>query len=348
MSRFMKDWRNPVLLLAIIGVVLFAWLWQAKPTSNEAIPVASVGDETITVAQVNAELNARYGNATVVKMIESKLLEKLAEDQGVTVSKEEIDQLQQFEEDIREVQGGNLREEMTNNGVTMDTFRKDLRSRALHIKMLVTNDELKQAVEVMAKTPNTEYTLPTRYRIRIFTFADEASARRALISLAKKTDDGVSEAAAMSMDAGKAGKIQVYAPGLVEENPMLTGIVKKLKPGEASQPFLIPGQEKTGLRGVIQLVEVKPAMKPSLEKSGLLAGQYLLANNDQVALRARELEAKAISSFDVIFLSEQYDAAQKLFRDKKLRNQTIPGLGTAPATGGPIGPPAAMPAPTGQ
>lgn len=332
MAKFFADWRNPVLVLGIIGTILFAWLWQAKPTSHENLTVVSVGEDPITVAQVNAELNSHYGNSTVVKMVEAKLLEKMAADEDISVTEKDIDQLMRFQSDLREVQGGDLLEELKNNGISLATYRKDLRTQALQIKMLVTPEEIKEAIVEMAKNPNTEYTLPTRYRIRIFTYADEATANIAHGKLASNSEDSVSEAAAISMDAGKALKIQLYSPELSQGNELITKIVKSLKPGQASQPFTIPGQEKSGMRGLIQLVEVKKAMKPTLENTGIVAGQYLLQNNQQVALRARDLEAKAISSYDVNFVSESYDAAQKLFREKRKRNQDIPGLSSPGAT----------------
>lgn len=343
MGKFFEDWRNPVLILGIIGTVLFAWLWQAKPASHENLTVVSVGDDLITVAQVNAELNSHYGNATVVKMVEAKLLEKMAaEEKDISVTDKDIDQLMQFQIDLREVQGGDLLEELKSNGISLATYRKDLRSQALQIKMLVTPDEIKGAIAEMAKKPNTEYTLPTRYRIRIFTFADEATAHTARGKLMSGSEDSVSQAAALSMDAGKAVKIQIYSPELSQGSELITKIIKILKAGEASQPFAIPGQEKSGMRGVIQLVEVKKAVKPTMENTGIVAGQYLLQNNQQVALRARDLEAKAISSYDVNFVDDSYDAAQKLFREKRKHNQDIPGMGT-PGAATPDAPVAPMP-----
>jgi hypothetical protein len=338
LAQYFSDWRNPVLLIGVIGTLLFGGLWFSthKQVSGTAI---SIGSTALSEQQIVHYLKAHAGKPVVAQLVSSILLQQYADKQGVTVSDSDVDQLYRMNRDQRDLQNGgsSLVDELADEGMSMESFRNDLRTQALQVKLLLTDEQRKQIVEQIAKAGAQPFTLPERYHIRIFVFENPdptalaTTAQNAVAALRNPNEDGVTEAATWTGDTAKSRRILVYMPGLMKnENKTITAVVKSVTPGSCSEPFSV-GVDKTHSL-VVQVVDDLPAQHPTVENCGIAAGYYALQSKPQQFQGMMDaLQAKAMSSTDLQFYSSDYDSVQLLFKQRKAENPDILG-GTTPQT----------------
>jgi hypothetical protein len=163
----------------------------------------------------------------------------------------------------------------------------------------------------------------------MLSFANKAMAEEAIDHLSEG-DDGVGQAAALSMKPGEANRVMMYAPGILQpNNPQLNAKLKGLQPGKCSEPFVISKTKGAEIYGVIELVELLPAESPSIDNSNVVAGLLLMNDRDQAKAkkyneRLAEVENAALSKIDYRFVTDEYSQARQLFKDMALHNPQIP------------------------
>ncbi|HEX2949267.1 MAG TPA: hypothetical protein VHV83_06820 [Armatimonadota bacterium] len=343
MSKFLADWRNIALVVTAIGTVLFGSLWISAHHTTAGTAIV-VGDREFTETDIVKELKNRAGNQIVQKLVLSALIDNYARQKDVTASPAEVDQLWNFEKTRVELAGQDFNTVLKNQGLSEKDLRDDLRTQVLQIKLIVSPDEMKSTVDKLAKSGKPPFTLPTRYRIRIMTFANAESAQNAVRVLQKTGDAGVAEAAANAADSVQAKVIRLYAPGLTPASPTITNAIKGLSAGQCSKLLPIPGKGREDWRGVIQVVNVEPAVLPTYENSNILAGQVLLqTGGEKYAQKVNELEGQALNAVDVQFYTDEFEDARLFFKDRQLKNPVIPSVPNARPSAGVPSTPSATP-----
>lgn len=333
MTKLLADWRNPALVLAIAGTLIFGVLWHFAHEKS-AGPAIVVGNKTFTEGDITRELKTRHGKEVVTKMVNDALIETYASEKGVEASDAEIDQLLHAYQNSLEIRGQDLDALLDQQGITIDTLRKDMRIQALQVKLVVSPGEIRAKLPEIAKKREPPFTMPDRYRLRFFTFADAATAQQAAATLqnAGTSEDTLNEVASTAISGLESKRIQLYAPGgLTAKDEMLSALLKGMKPGQCSKPVAVPGQKSMQL--VIQLVALDPAITPTYENSAISIGQFLMQSEPQkFAERQRDLETAILNNVDFEFLSPDYEGVSKQFRQRKLANPVLPGMTGKPAT----------------
>lgn len=335
MAKFLADWRNPVLVVTIVGTVLFGSLWFSANKLNTA--VIRVGDRVFTENDVIHELKARAGNQVVEQMVTNALLEDYAKQQSVSVRDTDVDQLLTFTKNQLLVNGQTIDDLLKSRGISMQAYREELRAQALQVKLLIEPQVIESAIATVAKDGKPPFTWPERYRYRLLHFASKDAALEAIDHLQTKGEEAEGLSEAMNMAEAKIP--QIYIPGMMrKENPKLLGVLTQLRSGQCSPPIAAAKQGDMQLYDVIQVVEALPAVKPTYENSNIVLGQAIIqqdlqAGGKNYGVKWQQLQATALAKVDLQFMSEDYDAVRKSFKETKMDNPQIKGLTTPVPTG---------------
>lgn len=350
MADFFHDWRNPVLVVAIIGAIVFGILWMvARPST-----AFSVGSHYYSEGDVVKELKAQHGFQVVHDMITTALLEEYATARGITVSPDEVEQLVTVQKNALELQENStsLDDYLKTAGLTLEAFRKGLYAQALQVKLLLTPADIAAAVSKVAKQGTPPFTIPPRYKFRFFVYADEGTAKVAVAGLAQNSAEGLNAAVASSLNSQVSSRDQVFLQGmkLRPQDAFIATALQGLRPGEVSRPIKL--SQKSGVVAVIQLKAIEPAVTPSVETCGIAAGYlYMKTNWDKYAPKLRELEGQALDKSTPSFDNPDYDNVKNYFMELKKRNPQLPDVPLSVpggATGAAPVMPSTAPAPAGR
>ena len=329
MAKFFADWRNPGLIVTIIGTLVFGYMLL---TGNQAFSptVITVGMKSFTEHDVVKELKDRAGYPVVNDLITAELLQQYAASHDITVTDSDVDQLVDMNYRQSLMRGTQLSDVLADQGMTMATFRKMQYRIALQTKVLLSPDEMKTAVAQAVKQ-GPPFIFPACYIYRMFSFSDEATANLAASRLADHTDDSLNRVVADSLNQVVSKQKQMLVAG---SSPQMEALFKKLQPGECSKPLPATVGDATTYT-VIQYLEFQPAFKATYENCNIAAGfNYWQKNMRIYSARLRAIEGQVLSKTDMQFTNTDYDNVKDFFKHVKETNPVIPRP-TAPTAGQP-------------
>jgi len=320
-SRLTSDWRNIALVVAgAIVVILLLMRLTAVPGGET---VAQVGGKTITEKNVVDELKHQAGDQVLMQMVSDELIQNYARQKNVSVSEDDIDKFIKFQQATFEMRGETIDKWLEQRGQTMADFRRLLKMTILQIKLIVPEEDIKAA---LAKFAN-KLDLPLRYRFRDFAYISEADAKKALVSF--KKPDGLQDGAATAVNRKTAQDIQTIAANNLETRfPTAYTALKSLKAGGFSAPF----DTKTNGFHIMQLVEIVPEEKATLENRSTIIGQQLISEDrKKYQMKIEAIKADALHKVDTQIMSTDYGKAHQMLQDMLLHN---PNVNTVPSEPG--------------
>ena len=135
-------------ILALAIVLVFALIYFVKKT----FIAATVNGSPIMKSAVNGELQKRYGRSVLDSLITEKLIIQEAQNQGITVSQQEIDEeIAKIEESVKK-QGQTLESVLALQGMTKIELSGQIKIQKLIEKLLgdkvtVTDSELQEYIK---------------------------------------------------------------------------------------------------------------------------------------------------------------------------------------------------------
>ncbi len=370
MQKFLKDWRNSALIVAaILIVILIIFIKTGGERTNSTL--VRVGTKNITVSDLNAIMKKRFGEQMVKQTVSDMLIQTYAEMKNVSANEREIDQLVNQEKRVAEQQGKSLDDDLKASGLTMEAFREQARSMALRAKLVVPGEEIAKVLQEIVKSNDPSLTYPQSYRIRTLYYSNEEFAKQSLAMLQGVKDDEagkiqLAQVAGSALNASTAMNINRYTIEGDKDtlDVELIAALKDLQPNMWSEPTKMhisskkpPKDEKEAeamksYRRIIQLIEVVPEEKPTLENRNIIIAMDIIQQKQDYYQKFNQIEAEARQKIDVTFLNNDFPIAVKFFNDLYKQNQPIPGAdsfgGSAMnVTPGPLPAPDAIPTPPG-
>lgn len=370
MQKFIKDWRNSALIVAAILIIVLIIFTKTGGERNNST-IVRVGTKNLTVADLNTLMQKRYGEQMIKQTVSDMLIQTYADMNNVTANDREIDQLINQSKRNAEQQGKSLDDDLKANGLTMDAFREQARYTVLCAKLVVPGTEIAKVMQEIVKTNDTSLTYPQSYRIRTLYYSNEEFAKQALDTVQGIKDDEagkqqLAQVAGSALNASTAMNIVRFIPEGDKDtlDVELLAALKDLKPNMWSEPTKLhissknpPKDDKEAeamksYRRIIQLVEVVPEEKPTLENRNIIIAMDIIQQKQDYYQKFNQIEAEARQKIDVTFLNNSYPVAAKFFDDLYKQNQPIPGadsLGGSAlnVTPGPLPAPNAIPTPPG-
>ncbi len=354
LKKQLSDWRNIALVIAALIILggIIRQLSLSAETSNEIVlnrQLAKVNDRVIYESDLMKELKNEYGTQVLISMIDLSMLDNYARKKGIIVTDADVDQLLGFQRLMMELKGTTLEKVLEEQKLTLESVKQNFRRMAMQIRVVVPEQDI--AAEIQRDAQSLTY--PPRYRLHRMIFLRKEDAQKAVDAL--KQNATLDVAVVTALNAEEARKPMLYVPLGRQSDPLLNKALQGLKPGECSQPYIIPvGKEAKGgagkeYYGVVLLKEAFPEEKPTMRNRNLIAGQMLISSDRKYMEKITGLEGKLVQQSDWRFLSEQFPDAKQHFEDIKLRNPDIPGFNEETPAGGPAtAPPSgSKPAPTG-
>jgi foldase protein PrsA len=224
--------------LAVAGVALSV---SSCTPAERAQAVARVNGEAITSGELLHELRRRRGAATLVDIIDTELIERAAEQAGITASEEEM--RVRWQRAIAEAGSEtDMRAILEQRGISEEQYRERLRTDLLLDKIAgeaMTIHE--QEIEDFYREHSEDYQLGERTKARMILVSTEADARHIHEALQEPTADFAGLATALSADPGtrdRGGEM-----GWFERDDYARAITDRafaMDEGELSEPFEVP------------------------------------------------------------------------------------------------------------
>lgn len=321
MKTWLKDWKNPALLAAVIIIVFMAIALSARgPVSNTGI--VRINAKIITEKMLVDRLKDQNAAGVLRQMISDELLAQYAAKQGVTVTDSDLDQLVDSEAFRLQLTGGkSMDDALSEQGMTMAGYRESLYSTALQAKLLIPDSEVKAEVAKLGH----QLDLPARYTIREFVYSNPEDAKAAIESL--KRPDGVMDATRAAVNGMAAKRTQMLVEGLHPESDKIIGLVKGLGAGECTQPIATGG-----VQIVLQLVQSQPAEQGTYDNRAMLVAEQILRakqtkRTSDFMVKQNDLMAGAMDNADVMFYpaADTYPAVRDSYKKAKNENMVVPG-----------------------
>ncbi len=318
-----KDWRNYALAITIIAIlVLTSSLFAMKSGSRTLVFINN--QVAITEGQVLDELKHNYGNEVYTRLIDDAVTALYAEQKGFDATPEEVEQFIKWDRFNMMMRGENLEDELKAQGITLDDYRQKMRISVLRAKLVVTDEDDRKADFAQY---GKELTIPPVYRVKQFIYADPNSAQKAY-DLLSKPDSGAENETEASMSAINENplKIQTYIPSGQMSNPLMNKILAGLKPGQVSKPTALPAEAgNKEARIILKLVDALPGEEATLKNRGILLSYLLMSQpNGKYAKKIKEVQAEALNSVDINFVSDDYPYVKESFQSTRLKNPSIP------------------------
>lgn len=284
--------------------------------------VVIVGNEFITEGDIIKELKARAGKRVISDMVMASAYRQYAQEKGVTVNDSDVEQLYRFSSEQYLINNGmttgkTLEETLKDEGIPLEDYKNDLRTIALQIKMVVTDDEMKKAVDDLIKSKQAPYTMPKHYRIRQLVFPNKTIAVNQVEEMRDGSTHGLVTALGFALNQRTGFRPIIYAPGVVQAkaNPQLDQVLRDMRKGDISKPFQLNG---TTYFAVVQVLDVFTPIIPTYKDSNLIAGQYLMqADVINYGKRKSDLEAQVLQKTPPQFLSSDYNDLNNYFKELK-------------------------------
>lgn len=354
MKSFLKDWRNPALLTAVVLVIVLGIVALAQRGSSTSAQLAQVGSHVVTQGELQQRLKARHGDAELMKLVNARVIDEYATSKGLLASTAEIDQLveqEYYAADLQDVAHAKYLEQMGKG--SEEQLREDLRSSVLQVKLTLPEEELRQVTKALLQQSEVAaaYTRLPRYRFRLMrVMADRAGDVVAGLEAAwnprgeKKEDFHEVLDAMVTADGSRPTYESALTPHIVALASLSEDAMKKspamkalatLEPGKCAKldsSLKAAGELKTV--DIVQLVEKVEGVRPTYENSSILIGQLLISSQDvseqtqDPRLRAtfRQLQSKcrstwgeefgkAIRKAGVTFYTSDYPNARERFAE---------------------------------
>lgn len=184
--------------LAAIAVMVVASLGACTPKERARV-VARVGDQTITVADLLAELRRTRGPSTLIDLIDAELIRQGAEAAGIEATEEELQQ--RMSRAIAQAGSeADLEALLENRHLTREQFRELLRTDLLLDKLAKATMSLdEQEIKDFYAEHRDEYKVGEQVRARMILLSSKADAEAVLETL-KLGGDFAGLAKALSID----------------------------------------------------------------------------------------------------------------------------------------------------
>jgi parvulin-like peptidyl-prolyl isomerase len=340
LKRFVADWRNVALTVAAVIIVFFIVSAFTTDHSTNVGKVVRVGDRVITDSEVVNELKRQQGDDLVMRLISLNLIESYAAQKNVSASREEIEQVLNFNRFQAMLQNKDFDKSMAEAGVSPDEMRRQVTSLVLMVKLVVPKEKIAATVAKLLKQKPVPLAYPARYTVRQYAYTTEADAKAAL-ALFNKGGKDMEEAANKSINKPKPEDTVTVIPALTEKfEPKLKALLATLKDGQFSEVYKAPSK----IFLIIEMVKSQPEELPTAENRGIMIGQQLMKEDEELALKAKNLEADALRSVDVQFYTQAYKQAYEKFTKFQDQNKVI-NPGGASSTPGSSAPPSLPPLP---
>lgn len=265
-----------ILSAAIIGALALAVCALASCTSEDrGRVVARVGDDAITVRRLMNELVKRRGPTTLVTMIDSVLIAQGAQEQGISVTGEQMEL--RWERAMAEAGSeADMRSILERRGMSEEQLRERLRRDLLLDRLARETMSIhEQEIKDFYREHRDDYRLGERAKGRMILLGDEASARAILESLQAGGDfaglaKAVSEDPATADEGGDMGwfEREDYAEPIAEAafaaEPGAT-----VGPIEAPDGWVILRVEDRAEPGYQPLEEVREEVRSRIERAKL-------------------------------------------------------------------------------
>ncbi|MBN2644565.1 MAG: peptidyl-prolyl cis-trans isomerase [Desulfuromonadaceae bacterium] len=295
--------KNRMVLSGAVVALLLATSLSAEPISKIA---AVVNDEMITTRQLQQQLEKQPAGAPMSaqmmleKMIAELLIRQRAEEIGLEVSEEDIDQAVGDVEQQNGIERDQLEEALIAQGLTMEIYRNQLRDQILRYKL--TGIEVKSKADVTKQEVRNyyqehldEYRQKPRMRLSRVSFpltGDAEQVRKAAEQarrdlLAGRSIDEVI-AAQPPQTAADGGDMGSFSPG--ELTPQFDLAVADLQTGEVSAIV-----EKSGVLHLLKMEERIPGRVADLPEveAAILDKLRRQRMDEKLQQWSEELKAKA-------------------------------------------------------
>ncbi len=353
MKKFLADWRNIALAVAAVIIVFFLVVHFTGHHSDVG-RVVRVGSTVITDEMVINELKHQAGDDVVMKMIDLNLIETFAAQKQVSASRAEVDQVLDFNRFMAQQQNEDYDKNLVAEGKSMDDLRREIATIVLQVKLVVPPKSIADELAKINKLPQNPLLYPTRYTLRQYGFTTEQDAKDALALFQKGTADSIAAGTNKSINHPKPDEMMTVVSDPKKIDPSILKVLAGMKDGQFSAP--IPGKDGTGYL-ILEMIKVQPQDVPTVENRGIIVGQYLMKQNQELALKAKQLEAEELRNVDVEFYTKAYQRAYDQFSKVQDQNRVVnpdttttpggaPGASTAPGAPGVTGTPNVPPPPT--
>lgn len=320
LKRFLKDWRNIALVVAVIAIVILAVSMHTAKTGGQALVL--VNSEPITEGQLIGMMKKNYGNDALAQLIDGKVIRAFAKKKGVVATDAEIDGRIDIQRYLLKQQDMTLENWLAENGSTLDEYRQQVAQDVLRVKLIVPEADIKK---IYAKEP-AAFDFPPVLRIRLFVYGSEKDARSAIVELNKPDDGGganAQKAAASALNGMQAMTAMTYR----YDNPEITKALVAMQAQTVSAPIKTTMREagNKAVWAVVQLLERTDGEKGTLENRRIFIGQQLLSDPKQpYAVQAAQMQAEALNAVDIVFTTSDYKKLQDNFSYIKSHNQQVP------------------------
>ncbi|MGM0651477.1 MAG: foldase protein PrsA [Bacillota bacterium] len=243
----LQEMLKPQLLLGVIAVLAVAVIIlvvvlvqqpSEAPAGDQSEIVAKVNGEEITRDELFEAMYAQGGREVLDQVITRKLIIQLAEEKGITVSEEEL------EEEIKDIidesfQGAEEQLEMIleQYGISLDAFREDARLNLLVRKLAmeeidISEEEAKEYFEENRQLFDTEEEVEARHIL--VESREEANEVMALLEEGENFTDLAAEYSTDTSNKDDGGDLGFFGRGMMTEE--FEEVVFSLEVGETGGP----------------------------------------------------------------------------------------------------------------
>ena len=181
MKQFNLGWKDIALIIAVVVIIIMAiprnGTFSKGITPNQAM--VRIDDYTIYEGDLIRALKRQQGTNTLIGMVNEGLIAKLAYKKDIRVSSEEVDQLLDDERFWASMRGENFDESMDKAGLSTDEVRRQVTQLAMKLKLVVSDDDVRKAIEVAATKMITPVFQPQGYELRQLMFSTATEANNA-------------------------------------------------------------------------------------------------------------------------------------------------------------------------
>lgn len=343
MQQFIRDWRNPALLVSVLLVILLAITLMRNGQSIHD-PIVNVAGRKITRMDYLHEIQRRSSDQLLIGMIRNTLLSKYALDKHITVSDGEIEQLLTMDRISAKIKGQSLEDFLKDEDTTVPERRQEIANQIVQVKIIVPEADIKKAIPLYVTSRQVQL-IPAQLHYHQYIAIDEKSALQiAQLLQQHRVDEALKLCPAQSVT--EAQKERFYLDGGPMDIPKeAIDALRALKAGEVSKP-LVFNITNGKIYCLLQLDSITPPEQPTFDKLGMRVG-LLLLNDRKYEKTIYDIFSEVLQKNDVTFYSDsEFPTAFKAFqqfRDKNLQvpNATgrVPGLDTSGPSPTPRNPP---------
>lgn len=248
-----------LLALLLLGNLLWfiAWVIPNGPTGSGE-EVASVEGESITREEWMVSMEEQYGKATLLELVNAKVMDTAAQEYKIEVTDKEIDLELAL---IRSAQDGAITNvQSLNQEITRQKTRAQLILDKVLTKDVVIEEE---KVQTFYNENQSLYNVPTTYRASLIVLQSESDAQDAV----KELDNGSSFdvlARELSVDIASGslgGDIGFISEGQENVDPSVVTAASKLEVNQWSDPVSLAD----GRYGVVYVQDIAKAQTFSYE-----------------------------------------------------------------------------------